>query len=270
MPACRASCGEEPMAHRMYRLWKWANWSVAAGAVLYLASLARGVPAILGWIGLALALLGFGLTVGLRLWRRFRPPLNLADLHHPLAALLPDEAAIPPAMKLVEQRVTSNAAVASQHRNKQGTHARLELYGRKEGVYRDYAHRLGCSPQLDWAIVTIQVIEYQQIDGAHRQLQERGVSHHDVSYVERQPDLEQLGDESVCFHTLIPNDCRPPQILRTVDLGFRRGRYIGSVVVAAVQEKKELDEIRELALRLAREMDGRIQAVDHGGASPAA
>jgi hypothetical protein len=245
-------------ASMLYRL-AWFMWLV--GVVLVLVSWNNSVSALFGWFGLGLTALALLMTGGLRLYARYGPALEYADLQHPWAALLPDASSLPAELKLVGQGIITNEAMARQSKDAATKQQIFERWGRDGSIYRYYRNPRGGHAPNQLFELNLQIIHFQQPDGAQQMLHSRDAEHESrFSHYQQEPGPAGVGDDATLGRFISPGDSRLTTIVAGVELMFRRGPFVGAVVASAVQGALAALDLQSFAVGLAQDIDQRILA----------
>ncbi|HYF62847.1 MAG TPA: hypothetical protein VD886_08520 [Herpetosiphonaceae bacterium] len=234
----------------------WPLWVV--GIVLVLLDWNGTVSPVAGWAGVGLVMASFLASVGLRLYWRYRGPLDPAALRHPWAALLPGAAAVPPELQLAQQGFITNDMIVARSKDP-GKRALLEEWGRTGSIFRYYQNPRARRARLGLVELNLQLIHFDQIAGARKMLHTPDPEHTArFSHYQLQPGPPELGDESTLGRFLIAAGMTT--ILEGIEVIFHREQFLCGVVLSVLQGTMEARELEALVVGLGAEIDRRLLA----------
>jgi hypothetical protein len=243
----------------------WPLWIV--GIALVLLEWNGSVSPSAGWAGFGLVTLSFLASVGLRLYGRYRKPLDPAALQHPWAALLPDAAFVPAELRLVQQGFITNDMVVARSKDP-NKRALLAAWGRSGSIFRYYHNPRAGRAAAGLVELNLQIIHFDQSAGAHQMVHTTDPEHTArFSHYQIHPGPANIGNESKLGRFLSPAGSRLTTILEGVEVIFRREQWTGGVVASALQGALGPQELEAIVIGLAAEIDRRMLAAIPAGAA---
>jgi hypothetical protein len=236
----------------------WPLWVL--GIVLVLLEWNGSIPPSAGSVGVGLVMISFLASIGLRLYGRYRKPLDPAALEHPWAALLPDHASVPPELMLVQQGYITNDMVVARSKdpNKRAT---LEAWGRSGSIFRYYHNPRAGQAAAGLVELNLQIIHFDHSAGARQMVHTSNPEHTArFSHYQLHPGPANVGNESKLGRFLSPAGNRLTTILEGVEVIFRREQFTGGVVASAFQGALGPQELEAIVVGLAAEIDRRMLA----------
>lgn len=165
---------------------------------------------------------------------------------------LPDASNIPTKMVQTENRSYSNEEIAQLYPDQPDLLSKLEQWGRVNNSFQIYQDTDRCSSRSGLQKIGLQTILYKTPSGANQ-----GINQNKTQWG-YQVDSMEIGDKAFTLWYDETNDCNPSDNLRIFSIFFQRYNVLASVDVGAVKGTLSEDEMKSLAIELARKIDDNL------------